>query len=672
MQDTLTNQRLSVETWLHQLEQITGLPPKRSGNGWSARCPAHEDHNPSLSVSEGTDGKPLVCCHAGCSYPDICRALGMDASKAPAAPQITYDYRDESGALLFQVVRQVPKAFRQRQPDGNGGWVWKMEGVRRVPYRLPELLGAVPFEWVFICEGEKDADRLAALGFTATTCPGGAGKWRSEFNQHFKGLRVAVLPDNDEPGRQHAEKVAKALSAVAVEVRVVTLPNLPEKGDVSDWLASGGAAEELDRLVDEAPAWEAESCEGWRVRKYCLADVESESVRFLWEPYLPLGKVTLLEGNPNLGKTFLWLTIAAAVSRGGRLPGQSGELDQSIPMGNTVLLTAEDGLADTIRPRLEKLDGDPARVTAFDCLEGKQGAERTITLADLDALRSELRRLAPSLVVFDPLQAFLGPNVNMNAANEVRPLMQALGRLAEELDCAVLCVRHLRKSAADHAVHRGLGSIDISAAVRSQLQVGLHPDNPDQRVLTHSKNNLTPRGTSQVYEIDGAGLHWRGKTELGAEDIAGPVASRDERDARGEAMDFLVGILSDGPRPCTEIMAEAKQLEISDRTLRRAKSELGVRSRQQVGGEGKRCHYWCLDADTQTVGHLAACPETASLSDQVADSPTLPGCQAGGCSRCGESNFWRSIYGEKKCGTCHPPASNSLVAHWLPEGQGHE
>lgn len=172
--------------------------------------------------------------------------------KVKARVIASYDYRDESGQLLFQVQRFEPKKFVQRKPVDNG-WEYKVKGVRKVPYRLPELLASPLSETVYVVEGEKDANRLAALGLVATTNAGGAGKWQQAFATHLKDRVVIVLPDNDEAGRDHAKKVAKSLRGIAAHVRILKLPNLPEKGDVSDWLDAGGTAEELSNLKTTAP-----------------------------------------------------------------------------------------------------------------------------------------------------------------------------------------------------------------------------------------------------------------------------------------------------------------------------------------------------------------------------------------------------------------------------------
>ena len=231
---------------------------RRCGTGWIARCPAHDDRHASLAIGEGKDGRALLFCHGGCELADMLRAMGLTARDLFIGPpswtdeRTFYDYRDEGGELLFQVVRTPApdgKTFRQRRPDGRDGWIWDVEGVRRVLYRLPELLAADPSETVFLVEGEKDADNLARGGLTATTNPGGAGKWRPEYSATLRGRHVAILPDHDEVGRQHAADVARSLAGAAASVRAVDLPGLAEHGDVSDWLVAGHTVAELRELV---------------------------------------------------------------------------------------------------------------------------------------------------------------------------------------------------------------------------------------------------------------------------------------------------------------------------------------------------------------------------------------------------------------------------------------
>ena len=236
---------------------------KSAGAGYTARCPGHDDNRNSLSVSPGENGGIVLHCHAGCQTPAVLAALDLTMQDlAPARvdlrPRIVaeYPYTDERGEVLYEVLRYEPKDFRQRRADGS----WKLGNVRRVLYRLPELTAADPSATVYICEGEKDCDRLAALGLIATTNAGGAGKWRDEYCEPLRGRSVVILPDNDEPGRQHAAKVQQALAGIAASVRIVNLPDLPPKGDVSDWLNAGGTRQRLESLAaaETVPATAAE------------------------------------------------------------------------------------------------------------------------------------------------------------------------------------------------------------------------------------------------------------------------------------------------------------------------------------------------------------------------------------------------------------------------------
>lgn len=231
---------------------------KQHGDYWQACCPNHDDKQASLSVSVNDKGAVLLHCHAGCEPKDIVARLGLKLADLFPPKQTTrrivatYDYQDAAGKLVYQAVRYEPKDFRQRRPDGKGGWLWNMDGVTRVPYRLPELLAASPDEWVFIVEGEKDVDNLRKIGCIATTNVGGAGKWLPEYNQYFVGRRVGILPDNDHAGLDHAAKVQATLNGVAADVRIVALPGLGNKEDVSDWISRGGTHDELLKLAENA------------------------------------------------------------------------------------------------------------------------------------------------------------------------------------------------------------------------------------------------------------------------------------------------------------------------------------------------------------------------------------------------------------------------------------
>lgn len=223
---------------------------RRVPSGWIALCPAHDDRNPSLSLNETEDGRILVKCHAGCEQAVVIAALKARGlwPERPRKPSrqiiVTYDYKDECGNLLYQVVRTEPKGFFQRRPDGKGGWV-NRKSPRQVLYRMPEVVEA-PI--VFIVEGEKDAETLRDLGFVATTNAGGAGaRWLPEFTEALAGREVIVIPDNDQPGRDRAARIARAL--IGRVTRLVIL-ELEGAKDVTDWIEKGHGEFELIKLVE--------------------------------------------------------------------------------------------------------------------------------------------------------------------------------------------------------------------------------------------------------------------------------------------------------------------------------------------------------------------------------------------------------------------------------------
>jgi len=205
----------------------------------------------------GTASEPIG--KAGTARGEAKSAAGEATASGQAKPDrmvVTYDYVDESGVRLFQVCRFEPKTFRQRRPDG-AGWSWSVKDVRQVPYRLPALLAAIVAKRpVLVVEGEKDADALAAIGVVATCNAGGANKWRDEHTKHCRAADVVLVPDNDDAGRSHVNDIGAKLQGVAACIRVLTLPDVPPKGDICDWLASGGTAEALHDLIDQAPVWE--------------------------------------------------------------------------------------------------------------------------------------------------------------------------------------------------------------------------------------------------------------------------------------------------------------------------------------------------------------------------------------------------------------------------------
>lgn len=249
------------------LSRLKGV--KKDGKGWKALCPAHNDRKPSLKIDETEDGRILLKCFAGCGIENIVAAIGLKMSdlypEGPSntisLPQIVADYiyRDETGKILFRVCRTNPKGFYQQRPDGRGGWINGRGDVEPVLYRLPEVIKAVQAgQTIFIVEGEKDVENLVRLGLVATTSPGGAQGWKKHYAKYLEGANLVLLPDNDDPGRKYVEGIAKSLRGKAKSIKIIDLPDLPEHGDVSDWLQAGGTKEELLAIVEKTLEWEPE------------------------------------------------------------------------------------------------------------------------------------------------------------------------------------------------------------------------------------------------------------------------------------------------------------------------------------------------------------------------------------------------------------------------------
>lgn len=243
----------TIFDFLKLLDRVQG-----GKNGkYQAMCPAHKhpSNRPSLSITE-KNGKILLKCFSNCTFQAILQSLNLESrdlnlnhnhtQKPPRKIVATYDYRDEDRNLLFQVVRFEPKDFQQRRPDGAGGWIWKIEGVRRVLYYLPQLIGT-PGIPVYVVEGEKDADNLWDKAIVATTSPMGAGNWQPEYAEYLIGRKVVIIPDKDKNGFEYAQDVADSLEGKAASVSVIILPGDHVK-DASDWLEQGGDVDDLPKL----------------------------------------------------------------------------------------------------------------------------------------------------------------------------------------------------------------------------------------------------------------------------------------------------------------------------------------------------------------------------------------------------------------------------------------
>ncbi|MBI4468782.1 MAG: AAA family ATPase [Acidobacteria bacterium] len=327
-----------------------------------------------------------------------------------------------------------------------------------------------------------------------------------------------------------------------------------------------------------------------------LADVVSKPLSWLWEPRIPRGKATMLEGDPGQAKSWIALAITAATTLGSVLP-DGMPTDPS----NVLLLTAEDDLADTVRPRLDAMGADVSRVFAIE-------APIVFDDAGLFHLDAAIAEHKAALVIIDPLVAYMGAGVDIHRANATRAVMAKLAEIASRHNCAMLLIRHLSKGGTDRIIYRGLGSIDFTAACRSVLLAGSDPGEPGKRALVHIKCNVAALADSIGYKIENGAFFWTGKSDLNAHRILAARAGSNDKAALDNAEELLRGVLSEGPLASDDVKRQAKAAGIAERTLWRAKSSLGVKARKAPGLGGGWT--WSMSVDGRSAADESeACHE---------------------------------------------------------------
>ena len=309
--------------------------------------------------------------------------------------------------------------------------------------------------------------------------------------------------------------------------------------------------------------------------------IQETEVTWLWYPYIPYGKITIIQGDPGEGKTTLVLHLAAALTRGRQIG--SDEVRDPVTV---IYQTAEDGLADTVKPRLLAADADCSRVLVID------ESEKCVSMTD-DRLENAIQQTNARLVILDPIQAYLGADVDMHRANEIRPVMKHLGDLAEKYGCAIVLIGHMNKAVGVKASYRGLGSIDFAASARSVLIVARDRNNPTTRVVVQVKSSLAPEGKPIAFELDPEqGFLFIGDYEVDPEELLTGTGSKKKAKV---AEELLISALMQGEVSQQSILERAIALGISKRTLDQVKKSLGVQSKKRQG-----CWYWYLPESKDT------------------------------------------------------------------------
>jgi hypothetical protein len=513
------------------LDDLVGLlGATRNGTGWAARCPAHDDQNPSLTISEGATQPIVLHCHAGCPTERVVAAIPqLSMADLMGEPRIvaSYPYTDLGGNLLYVVNRWSPKDFRT-VPAG-------VPEAQRTLYRRDVIEYAranrLP---LYVVEGEKDVDALFAREVCATTAPHGAkAKWLPQYTELLTGMHVTVVADNDEPGVKRAQSVYAELRPACASVSIVK----PAYGnDVSDLLDAGYDLAGLEPISEV----------GTGLTILDADKTDPTKITWAWQGYIPFGSITLIDGDPGSAKSTLSVDLVARWSNGRVMPDGT---EHSGPH-TSIMVSAEDDPSATIVPRLIAAGADRKRVKLVTA-----GLREDIPFnlgVDFTALREAIVHFDAKYLVLDPLTAFLPSGTDTKMDAEVRQVLGPLSHMARQLNIAVVVIRHLTKSATS-AMYAGSGSVGFIAAARAGFMVTHDPTKgTEHRVLAPIKMNLAPMPPSLSYTVepsmmnpDVANLQWHGEVTWDAQGLmdakrgVGPK-EREDTQLRKDAKAWLV------------------------------------------------------------------------------------------------------------------------------------
>ncbi len=625
---------------------------KQVKDGWLDCCPAHDDHNPSLSIKEAENRDVLLICRSnGCETTDIVAKIGLQMrdlfwqpnsgrtsparrSDSPRSipdkptgpsfptheaaiksyrlgkPSAVWEYHDHTAQTVGYVARwDRPDGKKEIRPVTRHDNQWSLESMPepRPLYRLTDLADA---DTVFVCEGEKAADAIRSLGLVATTSSGGSGAPSKTDWSPLAGKLVVLLPDNDEPGRKFAAWVIHHLATLSQPptVKIVTLPTLPHAGDAVDWIESRDSQtteelrETLMEMVLQASPIESRPIQfaqhfaekGMEVPQGLitvnLADVEPREVSWLWSGRIPLGKITLIGGDPGLGKSTMTMDITARVTRG---DGWPDDREYRTAPAKVILFNSEDDIADTIRPRLDKAGAIIENVIVVQGVphldsEGKPVARGFDLSRDLARLTRELEG-TPSvrLVVIDPISAYCG-KVDSHNNTDVRGMLAPLADLAAKHSAAILLVTHLSKgSTQSRAVYRAMGSLAFAAAARAVWAVEKDPEDPERRLWVPVKFNCGPMPSGLAYRSAGH-IIWDDQPVLqSADELLCGDGKSSKTMQEDPASRWLIDFLDDGPQASTEVFTQSEACGFSRSQINRAKTKLGISPRKEGFEKGK-------------------------------------------------------------------------------------
>ena len=487
-----------------------------------------------------------------------------DIYEDAAHHNVVFVGRDADGHPRYASSRGINEKFRQDAAGAEKAFGFVHRGtdkqllVFEAPIDLLSFIELFPKNW--------QQHNYLSLG-------GVSGKALRQFLSERPDVeRVFLCLDADKAGEDACKRLAALLPDTVSVTRIQ--PCMKDWNDVLVHRAEIPNRNYFKSIVLKEPS------KPETVKIIRMSDVELTPVEWLWKPYLPFGKLSVLQGNPGEGKTYFAMHLAAACTNGKLLPN----MERMEPF-NVIYQTAEDGLGDTVKPRLIEAGADLDRVLVID------DSEVQLTLSD-ERIEKAIIENNARLVIIDPIQAYLGADVDMNRANEVRPIFMRLGQVAQRTGCAILLIGHLNKAAGMQSLQRGLGSIDIAAAVRSVMFIGKLKHDPTMRILTHEKSSLAPPGASLAFSLgDEGGFRWVGEYDITADEMLSGIEPQRETKTQ-QAKDLICTLLAGGKQVLSEdIDKAALERGIPGRTVRDAKRELGDALKSKIV-EGRKKVFW--------------------------------------------------------------------------------
>ena len=487
-----------------------------------------------------------------------------DIYEDAAHHNVVFVGRDADGHPRYASSRGLNEKFRQDAAGAEKAFGFAHRGtdkqllVFEAPIDLLSFIELFPKNW--------QQHNYLSLG-------GVSGKALRQFLSERPDVgRVFLCLDADKAGEDACKRLAGLLPDTVSVTRIQ--PCMKDWNDVLVHRAEISNRNYFKSTVLKEPS------KPETVKIIRMSDVELTPVDWLWKPYLPFGKLSVLQGNPGEGKTYFAMHLAAACTNGKLLPN----MERMEPF-NVIYQTAEDGLGDTVKPRLIEAGADLDRVLVID------DSDVQLTLSD-ERIEKAIVENNARLVIIDPIQAYLGADVDMNRANEVRPIFMRLGQVAQRTGCAILLIGHLNKAAGMQSLQRGLGSIDIAAAVRSVMFIGKLKHDPTMRILTHEKSSLAPPGASLAFSLgDEGGFRWVGEYDITADEMLSGIEPQRETKTQ-QAKGLICTLLAGGKQVLSEdIDKAALERGIPGRTVRDAKRELGDALKSKIV-EGRKKVFW--------------------------------------------------------------------------------